>query len=39
MEIMKTVIAHLFIGAILTFLGNLVLSFCVSVGFSGEFAN
>jgi hypothetical protein len=39
MEIMKTVIVHLFIGAILTFLGNLVLWFSVSVGFSGEFAN
>ena len=39
MEIMKTVTVHLFMGAILTFLGNLVLSFCVSVGFGGEFSN
>ncbi|GEM_PF-3144383 len=39
MEIMNTVIVHLFIGAILTFLGNFVLSFCASVGFRGECAN
>lgn len=39
MEIMKTVTVHLFVGVILTFLGSLVLPFCVSVGFSGGFAN
>lgn len=39
MEIMKSVIVHLFVGAILTFLGSFLLPFCVSVGFSGEFAN